>query len=104
MGAFESANVEMISAVALALIMGLSIILLGCKWCAAIRHKRSPVRGGVRIQVLDVKWFGAKAGCILLSIEERKFLVAVGEARDPVHITEVPTTDRPYGAGVRENA
>jgi len=104
MGAFESVNVEMISAAALAVIMGLSIILLGGKWCAAIKHRWSPIRGGVRIQVLDVKWFGAKAGCILLSIEERKFLVAVGEARDPVHITEVPTISRPYGAEVREDA
>lgn len=77
----------------------LIVLLLVMLWGLALLLRRQGLNlqgrmsKGRRLQVVEVVWFRPGSGCALIEIDQRPFVVAIGEARAPRPLATQPVSE-----------
>ena len=78
----------------------LIVLLLVMLWGLALLLRRQGLNlpgrmaKGRRLQVVEVVWFRPGTGCALIEIDERPFVVTIGEARAPRPLALEPRSEQ----------
>jgi len=80
----------------------LIVLLLVLLWGLALLLRRQGINlqgrmsKGRRLQVVEVVWFRPGSGCALIEIDQRPFVVAIGDAKAPRPLPVKPGSEQAH--------
>ncbi|MDH4381835.1 MAG: hypothetical protein QE509_08120 [Gammaproteobacteria bacterium] len=80
----------------------LIVLLLVLLWGLALLLRRQGLNlqgrmsKGRRLQVVEVVWFRPGSGCALIEIDQRPFVVAIGDAKAPRPLPVKPASEQAH--------
>jgi len=80
----------------------LIVLLLVLLWGLALLLRRQGINlqgrmsKGRRLQVVEVVWFRPGSGCALIEIDQRPFVVAIGDAKAPRPLPVKPASEQAH--------
>lgn len=80
----------------------LIVLLLVLLWGLALLLRRQGLNlqgrmsKGRRLQVVEVVWFRPGSGCALIEIDQRPFVVAIGDAKAPRPLPAKPASEQTH--------